>query len=79
MTEFMIYGLRFTIDALNDRCRVAASLFSLTPGFSPVSAGATSNSRFSGLCSRPKPLKRLKFFCRPRTGLKPGVNESFLE
>jgi len=72
----MIYDLRFTIGATGARTtRACLRPLSLAPGFSPVSAVRTALNRFSGFSPREKPLKRLNFFHRSHTGLKPGVNE----
>jgi hypothetical protein len=53
-----------------------SNAISLTPGFSPVTAGKTFQNRFNGFLRAVKPLKRLS--CRRPflTRLKPGVNES---
>jgi hypothetical protein len=53
-----------------------SNAISLTPGFSPVIAGAEDQNRFNGITRAGKPLKRL---IRPNAftaRLKPGVYES---
>jgi hypothetical protein len=64
----MIYDLRFTI---------AASVHCVTreAGRSPATDTNHAMSRFSGFVLHAKPLKRLNFFLRIPTGLKPGANE----
>jgi hypothetical protein len=49
--------------------------FSLTPGFSRVSAASARTSRFNGLRTGEKPLKRFYSSLLHGTGLKPGVNQ----
>jgi len=51
------------------------SAISLTPGFSPVSAGQQWPNRFNGLARAGKPLKRLGLGAALCIRLKPGVNE----
>jgi hypothetical protein len=52
------------------------NLFSLTPGFSPVSTDRKTGNRFNGFCAFGKPLKRLTCLVTFHTRLKPGVNET---
>ena len=48
---------------------------SLAPGFSRVSWRSQTASRFNGLSSVEKPLKRFSVPLPTVTGLKPGANE----
>jgi hypothetical protein len=53
-----------------------SNAISLTPGFSPVTAGKALRNRFNGFTGAGKPLKRLADRHASTTRLKPGVNES---
>jgi hypothetical protein len=54
----------------------AFTIFSLTPGFSPVLAGEDDGSRFNGFVRGVKAAEAARRSFLPRfTGLKPGVNE----
>jgi hypothetical protein len=53
-----------------------SNAISLTPGFSPVTAGKPIQNRFNGFPRADKPLKRLADRHATATRLKPGVNES---
>ena len=52
-------------------------VISLTPGFSPVTAGNECQNRFNGFFRAGKPLKRLVRTHAFITRLKPGVNENY--
>jgi hypothetical protein len=52
-----------------------SNAFSLTPGFSPVTATVLSANRFNGFPRLTKPLKRLARLTALTTPLKRGVNE----
>jgi hypothetical protein len=53
-----------------------SNAISLTPGFSPVTAGKIFPNRFNGFSRADKPLKRLVGRRASLTRLKPGVNQS---
>jgi hypothetical protein len=54
----------------------AGSVFSLTPGFSPVTVPGKEKNRFNGFPAADKPLKRLVLRAAFHTRLKPGVNKT---
>jgi hypothetical protein len=53
-----------------------SNTISLTPDFSPVTAGMTVQNRFNGFPRADQPLKRLDDRHATSTRLKPGVNEN---